>query len=200
MSRKFQLSVHSSVSALAAHAIRILLARASAAIMKNGIFTIAVSGGSMPKLFSGLAHEENVDWNSWRFLFADERCVALDSVDSNYLAWNEEVFSKLNIPRENIITINSPENPLIASEDYELQLKSICPDLSLDLVLLGMGPDGHTASLFPGHGLLRYSGENHIVPITDSPKPPPSRITMTLSAINKCKEVIKMNFFLMISN
>jgi 6-phosphogluconolactonase len=121
--------------------------------------------------------------------FADERCVDLNHSDSNYLSCQNSFFSKIPIPRENIITIQSPNQPDEAASLYETQFRALVPSESLDMVLLGVGPDGHTASLFPDHSLLNYSGSRLVVPIFDSPKPPMERITLTLPTINRSKHV-----------
>lgn len=132
----------------------------------------------------------NIAWESWRVFFADERCVALDADDSNYKACATSLFQNVPIPRENIITIENEDLPDVAARIYERRLLDIVPDGSLDLCLLGLGPDGHTASLFPGHDLVSYNGDRSVMPIFDSPKPPAHRITLTLPTINKSKQVI----------
>jgi 6-phosphogluconolactonase len=113
----------------------------------------------------------------------------LDHSDSNYFSCQNSLFQKIPIPRENIITIQSPHQPDDAASLYETQFRALVPSESLDLILLGVGPDGHTASLFPNHSLLVYVGPRLVVPIFDSPKPPNERITLTLSTINQSKHV-----------
>eukprot|EP00602_Paraphysomonas_sp_CaronLab_P002106 CAMPEP_0185026730 /NCGR_PEP_ID=MMETSP1103-20130426/11060_1 /TAXON_ID=36769 /ORGANISM="Paraphysomonas bandaiensis, Strain Caron Lab Isolate" /LENGTH=222 /DNA_ID=CAMNT_0027560403 /DNA_START=150 /DNA_END=818 /DNA_ORIENTATION=+ len=167
-----------------------LVQKSRDAISSHGKFSVALSGGSMPKLLSGLADRNDVDWAAWHVYFADERCVPLDDDDSNFKACNSSFLSKVPIPESNIFVIDGFESPDDAASNYETKLRNLYPDASLDLVLLGLGPDGHTASLFPDHELLRYDGERAVVPIFDSPKPPSRRITLTLATINKSKEVM----------
>ena len=76
-----------------------------------------------------------------------------------------------------------------AAKQYEQEMKERLPSLALDLALCGMGPDGHTCSLFPGHSLLKEESV-HIAPISDSPKPPPKRITMTYRLLRKCLQIV----------
>lgn len=163
-----------------------------AAIADHGAFTVAVSGGSLPKLLSkDLAQNMQVDFSKWHVFWADERCVPLDHEDSNYLLLKKELLDKVSIPAENIHTINPSfgKDAAKAAEEYQEQLKSYFKDLpSFDLVLLGMGPDGHCCSLFPGHPLLNEF-EKWVAPITDSPKPPPERITLTYPVLNNAKAV-----------
>jgi 6-phosphogluconolactonase len=120
--------------------------------------------------------------------------VSLDDPDSNYLAWKLALFDQVPIPRENIISITSPENPEEAALEYERRFLELVPSGALDLVLLGMGPDGHTASLFPNHPALSYAGPRQVIPIFDSPKPPSQRITLTLPALNKAHTVSSILF------
>ncbi|KAK3818177.1 MAG: 6-phosphogluconolactonase [Linnemannia gamsii] len=167
------------------------------AIKRHGKFTVAISGGSLPKQLSAvLKHNKSVDFSKWIVYFADERCVALDHEDSNYLLAKTELFDYVNIPRENIHTID-PElvnDPEEAAEDYISQLaKTFATKDSVrfpvfDLILLGVGPDGHTCSLFPDHELLKEH-TNWCAHITDSPKPPSSRITLTFPVLNHAHHV-----------
>lgn len=166
------------------------------AIASHGKFTVAISGGSLPKLLSkNLAGNDAIDFSKWHLFFADERCVPLDHADSNYLEVKNQLLSKLNgkIADSNVHTINTAvvSNPEKAAQDYEQQLKDVFGDDStpqFDLLLLGMGPDGHTCSLFPGHPLLEEKSR-WVAPIFDSPKPPKERITLTFPVVNNAKEV-----------
>jgi 6-phosphogluconolactonase len=167
------------------------------AIDKKGRFTVAISGGSLPKMLSGLIGNPAVKWDKWRVFYADERCVHLDSPDSNHNLCNEVLFSKVPIPESNIQTIDIPAD---CADPSTLDLEDICDAYEqkliaefaqkdaarfpvFDLLLLGIGPDGHTCSLFPGHELLAEE-ERWVAPIEDSPKPPSRRITLTYPSVN----------------
>jgi 6-phosphogluconolactonase len=136
--------------------------------------------------------------SSYRQVFyADERVVPLDHSDSNHLACTNVLFSKVPIPAENI----HPLDPALLndleelSDAYEKELirefaqKDSARFPVFDLVLLGMGPDGHTASLFPGHALLTEE-DRWVAYLEDSPKPPPKRITLTYPVINHAARVV----------
>ncbi|OQR95299.1 6-phosphogluconolactonase [Thraustotheca clavata] len=162
------------------------------AIATSGRFTLALSGGSLPKILEkGLSSlKGDLDFSKWHVFFADERCVPLDHEDSNYLACHQALFQHVPIPREQIYTIVLNTNPAVVAQEYTQQLISLWgTELPrFDLILLGMGPDGHTCSLFPGHALLN---ENSlwVASILDSPKPPPQRITLTYPVVNNAAAV-----------
>jgi 6-phosphogluconolactonase len=128
--------------------------------------------------------------------YADERVVPFDHPDSNHNACANALFSKVPIPQGNIHTIDPTllEDLEELSDAYEQALirefamKDSARFPIFDLILLGIGPDGHTASLFPDHPLL-LEADRWVAPITDSPKPPPKRITLTFPAINHAARV-----------
>ncbi|KAI8138718.1 6-phosphogluconolactonase [Fennellomyces sp. T-0311] len=164
--------------------------RSQQAIADHGAFTVAVSGGSLPKLLSKeLRSNPNVDFSKWEIFFADERCVPLDDTDSNYRELKVNLLDHAK-GEPKVHTIGSfGKDAGKAAEDYEQQLKSYFKELpSFDLILLGMGPDGHCCSLFPGHPLLNET-QLWVAPITDSPKPPPERITLTYPVVNNANAV-----------
>jgi 6-phosphogluconolactonase len=119
--------------------------------------------------------------------FADERVVPLDHADSNYKAVMETCLNQLGVPAAKVHAIDPSLSPEAAAVAYEKMLvEEMGPEPAFDLVLLGMGPDGHTCSLFPGHPLL-HEESRLVASITDSPKPPPGRITLTYKALRLAK-------------
>jgi len=166
------------------------------AIDKKGRFTIALSGGSLPKMLRGLIENSAVKWKNWQVFFVDERAVPLDHPDSNYHSCVQHLFSKVVIPLENIHPIDASflEDLEELSDAYEKELirefaqKDSARFPVFDLILLGMGPDGHTASLFPNHELLSEE-DRWVAYVEDSPKPPPKRITFTYPVINHAARV-----------
>ena len=129
--------------------------------------------------------------------YADERAVPLDDPDSNHKLCTDEFYSKVSILPENIHTIDPTllhdlDDLADAYEDElirEFAMKDSARYPVFDLVLLGMGPDGHTASLFPGHELLTEE-DRWVAWIEDAPKPPPRRITLTYLVINHAARVV----------
>ncbi|CAB4057247.1 PGLS [Lepeophtheirus salmonis] len=155
-------------------------------------FVIGLSGGSLPKFFaSGLNElEDTINWSKVKFIFCDERLVPYDDGDSTWKIYKETVVGKVEGLDESnfiLVDVNLPDAEASAI-DYETKVKEYAVK-GFDLLLLGMGPDGHTCSLFPGHPLLKEQ-DRIVAPITDSPKLPPSRVTLTLPYINKSKAVI----------
>ncbi|EST08041.1 Glucosamine/galactosamine-6-phosphate isomerase [Kalmanozyma brasiliensis GHG001] len=165
------------------------------AIARRNKFTLATSGGSLPKMLAKYLVSRSDDaalrWDKWEVFFCDERLVPLDHEDSNYALCHQEFFSKVPLKREQIHTIDESlmDDPEELSDAYEKQLvaafagKEAVRNPVFDLILLGMGPDGHTCSLFPGHELLTEQ-DRWVAPIEDSPKPPAKRITFTYPVLN----------------
>eukprot|EP00669_Euglena_mutabilis_P001347 TRINITY_DN11685_c0_g1_i1.p1 TRINITY_DN11685_c0_g1~~TRINITY_DN11685_c0_g1_i1.p1 ORF type:complete len:248 (+),score=12.06 TRINITY_DN11685_c0_g1_i1:20-763(+) len=164
---------------------------AAAAIAARGRFTVALSGGSLPKLLGAhLSGDQGVDWQRWFVFLADERVVPLDHADSNYRLCQEELFSKVSIPAAQIFPITYGPPPADVALDYAAKLRGVfgteSPWPDFDCILLGMGPDGHTCSLFPNHPLLDESAA-WVSPILDSPKPPPERVTLTFPVLEAAR-------------
>jgi 6-phosphogluconolactonase len=166
-------------------------------IDKRGRFCVALSGGSLPKMLRGLIGHPGVKWDKWQVFYADERAVPLDHPDSNHALCTTHLFSKIPLPESNI----HPLDPGLLSDLEELSdayEKELIREFAqkdsarfpvFDLILLGMGGDGHTASLFPGHELLMEE-DRWVAYIEDSPKPPPRRITFTFPVINHAARVV----------
>ncbi|KAF2224984.1 6-phosphogluconolactonase [Elsinoe ampelina] len=173
-----------------------VITQQNAALERHGVFRVAVSGGSLPKtLAQGLLSQsgsDKVDFNKWEVFFADERCVPLDHEDSNYKLVKDELLDKIpeELGKPKVFPIDEKylDDVQEMADQYEKTLVSVFAARDsvklplFDLILLGMGPDGHTCSLFPGHPLLREQ-DAWVLSISDSPKPPPKRITLSLPVV-----------------
>ncbi|XP_021775012.1 probable 6-phosphogluconolactonase 4, chloroplastic [Chenopodium quinoa] len=171
-------------------------------VSERGAFTVVVSGGSLIKSLRKLAeppYSDSIDWTKWHVFWVDERVVPKDHPDSNYKLAYDGFLSKVPIPPGNVYAINDSLSAEGAADDYETGLKQLVKTNILatsptsgfpkfDVMLLGMGPDGHVASLFPGHPLLKES-QRWVTSINDSPKPPPERITFTFPVINSSANI-----------
>ena len=161
-------------------------------------FTVALSGGSSiemvgPKLVAGPLLSE-VDWAAWHVFWADERCVPWNSPESNYGVADRLLFRFTGIPRDQIHALDDTLGAVQAAEAYESVLRKVLRPAAgrlprFDLILLGIGEDGHIASLFPGSPLLRET-RRWVAPVFDAPKPPPVRVTLTLPVINNARHVV----------
>jgi 6-phosphogluconolactonase len=167
------------------------------AIEQNNRFTIALSGGSTPKLlFQTLASDEfrsQLDWTKTFFFFGDERIVPFDSTESNYRMARENLFEPLQIKPENVRRWQTEFAPEAAAEDYENQLKDFFALKNdaiprFDLILLGMGADGHTASLFPE--TLALSETEKLAIANWVEKLDSFRLTFTFPLINKAENIL----------
>lgn len=166
---------------------QLVISRAEKAIGSRGRFILGLSGGSLVSMLSKeLLARPQLDCSKWVVGFCDERLVSFDDPESTFGLYKGQLFSKINIPDSGILTIN-PSLPVNeCAEDYACKLKEVFPGEEFpvfDLLLLGMGPDGHTCSLFPGHPLMEETKKT-VAPISDSPKPPPQRVTMTFPVLN----------------
>ena len=193
-----EIVVVADLNAVAREAADRWIALARESIAARGRFTVALSGGSTPRaLFSLLAseaHRDQVEWGRTVVFWSDERCVPPDHADSNYGMAREALLSKVPIPTGNVHRMRGEVNPERAALEYEqtVRREAGAPTSvgvpSFDLILLGMGPDGHTAALFPGtpaiHEKARLVAANFV------PKLNAHRITFTPPLINAAAHVM----------
>lgn len=171
---------------------------AESAIREHGIARIAISGGGGPKrMFQLLADpthpfRSRIDWKRLLIFFVDERCVPPDSPDSNYRLAKETFLSKVPLPEENVIRIEGELEPEEAAARYESAIRNRfrlegAQLPRFDLIVLGMGTNGHTASLFPDsealHEMMRLAVANHVEDKN------PWRITLTWPVINHADKI-----------
>lgn len=166
-------------------------------LKERSAFTVVLSGGSLIKSLRKLVEPpyiDTVEWAKWHIFWVDERVVPKDHEDSNYKLAYDGFLSKVPILPGHVYAINDSLSAEGAADDYEACLRHLVKagiiELSkatgfpkFDLMLLGMGPDGHVASLFPGHPLVNEN-QKWVTFIKDSPKLPPERITFTFPVIN----------------
>jgi 6-phosphogluconolactonase len=183
---------------IAGQAADLFVTAAHNAIQKRGRFVVALTGGSSPvalyKLLATPSYQEKIDWKKVFVFWGDERWVALDDDLSNAKMAFDTLLDKVNIPKSNIFPMYKEG---ISAEDYALEyensIKSITGDDGrFDLILLGMGDDGHTASLFPGQAVLqeqdKWVAAYYLEPQTMF------RITLTAPLINKARQIVVITF------
>ena len=180
-----------------------LVRRQDESLAHHSSFRVAVSGGSLPKTLAKalLPPGNDVHLTKWDVFFADERCVPLEHPDSNYRLLNDEFLSKIP-PEAGQPTVHPIDEETVKEDDpqevaglYQEELtrvfaaKETVKLPTFDVMMLGCGPDGHTCSLVPGHDLLRENVA-WVAAETNSPKPPPKRITLTLPVVVHSTSII----------
>ena len=189
--------VHADVAALADDAAARLQAAAHAAVAARGRFVVALSGGSTPRALHARLVALGPDALPWRrthVVFGDERCVPPDDAASNYGMARDTLLAHVPVPAEQVHRMEGERPPLDAARRYEARLRALAgaDDAApfVDLLLLGMGADGHTASLFPGAPTLDER-TRWVVP-AEAPVgvTPRERLTLTLPALARARTVL----------
>jgi 6-phosphogluconolactonase len=188
--------VFPSPAALADAGADLVVEVAAGAVKERGSFRVALAGGTSPeKMHERLAappRREGVDWKKTFVFFGDERCVAAGDAQRNDRAAREALLSKVPLPESHVFPVDVEKAD--APARYEAAIRQAFGVWGrevprFDLIVLGLGPDGHTASLFPGHAALDET-EHIVVRIGGSPKPPPERVTFTLPLVNAARVVV----------
>jgi len=161
-----------------------VVALADSSIKARGQFHLVLAGGSTPKNVYTLLKNINTDWHKWHVYFGDERCLDSAHQDRNSTMAFEAWLNHIDIPTQNIHTIPAE---LGAVEGANLYNETLSKVGDFDLVLLGLGEDAHTASLFPGH---RWNNNLDALAVFDAPKPPPLRISMSPARLSRSKSVL----------
>ena len=182
---------------LSRHAANIFVEQTAHSIAERGRFLVALNGGNTPmRLFQILAtdYRDKVDWSKTHIFWGDERCVPPDDPGSSYGQAREALLSHVPIPDSNIHRVQTELGPAEAAKDYSLTLKSFAShplDVPrFDLIYLGMGEDGHTASLFPGSPVQVTES---VIPVTAQYQDrPANRVTMTQLVFNQARTVVFM--------
>jgi len=188
--------IFSSSDALARYALHEIMVTADSAIKQKGDFSLVLSGGGTPeplfRLFATPPFNKILPWQDIHLFWGDERCVPPDQEGSSYGQARRLFIDHISIPPENIHRAKGELMPQEAAEDYRRQLAEY--DVSnfprFDLVLLGLGSDGHTASLFPGKVPPEATTETVIAVTADYDGRPANRITMTPPVFNNAKNII----------
>ncbi|MEA3413825.1 MAG: 6-phosphogluconolactonase [Pseudomonadota bacterium] len=160
-----------------------ILRAARRAISAHGGFRLVLAGGTTPESAYRRLAEMSADWSRWSIYYGDERCVPPGDESRNSVMADRAWLDHVPIPRAHIHTVPAEHGPTRGAEEYGATVRNALP---FDFVLLGMGEDGHTASLFPGQ---EHDDDEPVVPVYDAPKPPPERVSVNTSALNQSREV-----------
>lgn len=179
--------------AVARRAAREISRELTSAIERRGHAHLALSGGGTPRRAYELLAAEMPDFAAVDVWFADERCVPPDDEQSNFKLARETLLHAVSIPEAQVHRMLGELGPDQAASRYEQELRSVLHDDGLpvlDLVVLGIGPDGHVASLFPGAWTLQAGEEAICHGVKDSPKPPPERVTLSLAMLRAARRCL----------
>jgi 6-phosphogluconolactonase len=178
------------VEELAREFVKLVEDEARRAIAERGSFSMAVPGGSAAEILLPSLVGSPIEWAEVEVFWVDERMVPPGDVDSNFRLARTGWLDAVSIPKERIHRMRGEDPPSVAEAAYARALRDTLGDPArIDLVLLGMGSDGHVASLFPGHGLLR-AWDRDVATLDDAPKPPPGRMTLTLKTLTAARRIV----------
>ncbi len=198
MERKQQIEVVPTREDLIAVARELITAAAAMSVGRRRYFRIALAGGSTPRpIYASLAEDPYVDWTKWQIFWSDERCVPPTSPDSNYHMVKEALLDRLSSPPKLVVRMAGDSEPDAAAAAYARAVRELVPPNAqagtgdtprFDMIVLGMGDDGHTASLFPGTAALDESEQ--IVVSNQVPRLDTTRLTFTYPLINAARRIL----------
>lgn len=165
-------------------AVKSILATANDAIAMHGSFLIVLAGGSTPKSVYALLAKEQADWANWHVYHNDDRCLPIDDAERNSKMARDVWLNRVAIPAHQIHDIPAELGNIEGAKAYAEILKGV---RTFDLVILGLGEDGHTASLFPDQMIDNTAD---VVPVFNAPKAPADRITISAKRLNNTNEVM----------
>lgn len=190
-----QITVYPDLDTISREAANYTVRVAREAIARRGKFTFALSGGTTPGKMYGLLSSEpyrsQIDWSMVHFFWSDERCVAPDDPQSNYHLAQEILLSKLDLRPDQIHRMPADQSDRAqAAAAYAAEIRAVLGgDMpAFDLIQLGMGPEAHTASLFPHQPSLRE--EKRLILAVSVPKPPPDRLTFTPPLLRAARHLL----------
>ncbi|MBK8638211.1 MAG: 6-phosphogluconolactonase [Chromatiaceae bacterium] len=170
--------------AVALGAARLIAETAAEAIAQRGRFRLVLAGGRTPEAAYRLLAQQGADWNLWEFYFGDERCLPADHAERNSQMAEGAILSQVPLNKRKVHPIPAEQGAEVAAAAYARIVAAAVP---FDLVLLGVGEDGHTASLFPGQPL---NPEALTVAVHGAPKLPPDRVSLGLGALQSSRYLL----------
>ncbi|MFM9912427.1 MAG: 6-phosphogluconolactonase [Methylophilaceae bacterium] len=172
------------VAALRDAAIKAVLDAASIAIAARGRFDVVLAGGTTPRDIYHVLRSAQTDWACWHIWYGDERCLPADDSERNSKMAQDVWLNHVAIPVAQIHPMPTELGAQAAVASYNQALSGVG---DFDLVLLGIGEDGHTASLFPGHA---WEGNTPTIAVSNAPKPPSDRVSLTASRLSQARQVL----------
>jgi 6-phosphogluconolactonase len=161
-----------------------IMVTAQRAIAERGCFKLVLAGATTPVPIYQLLAQQQTDWSRWFIYYGDERCLPVDDPQRNSVMAQQTFLNHVSIPSEHILTMPAE---LGAIEAATLYRQSIADVLPFDMVLLGMGEDGHTASLFPEQD---YPADEGVHAVFNAPKPPPERVSLSAKTLGETRRLV----------
>ena len=174
-------------AALERAACRRIIDAAERAIKQRGEFFIVLAGGNTPRGVYRLLREQKANWSHWNVYFGDERCLPADAAERNSKMADIEWLDDVPIPKDHVHPIPAELGASAAALAYADTLRNVG---EFDLVLLGLGDDGHTASLFPNHEWGTATDAPAALAVFNAPKPPPERVSVSAARLSRAREVL----------
>lgn len=175
-------TVHDNIEELSATVAQRIAQISAQVLDQRGIFHIALAGGETPRRCYELLRDASIDWKRVQVYFGDERCLPRGHARRNDSMAQDALLRHVAIPSANVHAIPAERGARIAVMEYAALLERVLP---LDLVLLGMGEDGHTASLFPGNPATEQ--DDTVVAVFNAPKPPTGRVSLGMNTLNSAR-------------
>lgn len=175
------------VNVLRQVACRRILDAAGCAIERRGRFLIVLAGGNTPRDVYRMLRGADADWSRWQVYFGDERCLPADDAERNSAMVADAWLDHVSIPRDQLHAIPAELGAGAAALAYAETLRGVG---DFDLVLLGLGEDGHTASLFPGRDWGIAADAPDALAVFDAPKPPPQRVSLSATRLSRTRGVL----------
>lgn len=182
--QKHQLYSFKTNEHLAAAVASDILYRAYHQIAQTGQFKLVLAGGSTPNLVYQMLSQAEAEWEKWWIFWGDERCLPADDAERNSLMAMQTWLNHVPIPSAQIFPIPAEKGAEQGAMEYHESIEQYLP---FDMVLLGMGEDGHTASLFPSH---QHAADELVHAVHNSPKPPSDRVSLSAKVLSEAGEVL----------
>jgi 6-phosphogluconolactonase len=164
-----------------------ILHAAACAIAQRNSFVIVLAGGETPRGIYAMLRTADTDWARWQLYFGDERCLPADNVERNSRMAADAWLDYVPIAQKQVHTIPAELGASAAALAYVETLRGVG---DFDLVMLGLGEDGHTASLFPHHDWGLAPGAADVIAVFDAPKPPPQRVSLSAARLSRTREAL----------
>ena len=174
-------------ASLVANALARVMAAARDAIVEHGAFHIVLAGGNTPRKLYRALRNADADWSRWHVWFGDERCAPPDDPARNSKMARDEWLDHVAVPVGNVHAIPAESGAREAAAVYARELRGAD---TFDIVLLGLGEDGHTASLFPGQDWAVHADSPDAIAVFNAPKPPPERVSLSAQRLSNARKVL----------